>query len=162
MKMPPFMIHPGSNPVSVSKFISTSLVPFSNNVSVSLGRNLHTQPAVCHVVPDVSLALSNRTALIPRFVSWNSVWQPAVPPPILIQNIYLKCVLSSQIKASWKIFRYYKFILYYIWFLYGWNNLILNNNYLFIIINWKNHSSILLLKWKRNNPCLGQCLNLDF
>ncbi|KNC29527.1 hypothetical protein FF38_11558 [Lucilia cuprina] len=57
---------PGSKPVSASNCISI-LREFANNcISTSFGRRRHTKPAVCQVVPAVSLARSNRTALTPR------------------------------------------------------------------------------------------------
>lgn len=90
MNRPPFMIQPGSSPVSASRCIRTSRVSFNNTVSTSFGRNLQTQPAVCHVVPDVSIARSRSTALTPRLVSWYKVWQPWLPPPETYTNLIFR------------------------------------------------------------------------
>jgi len=90
MNRPPFMIQPGSSPVSASRCIRTSRVSFNNTVSTSFGRNLQTQPAVCHVVPDVSIPRSRSTALTPRLVSWYKVWQPWLPPPETGTNLIFR------------------------------------------------------------------------
>ena len=90
MNRPPFMIQPGSSPVSASRCIRTSRVSFNNTVSTSFGRNLQTKPDVCHVVPDVSIARSRSTALTPRLVSWYKVWQPWLPPPETYTNLIFR------------------------------------------------------------------------
>ena len=51
MKRPPLFIHPGLIPVSSSMLFTRWFIWFNSWISVSLGRNLQTNPAVCHVVP---------------------------------------------------------------------------------------------------------------
>ncbi len=87
MKSPPFSIHPGLTPVSPSIDLKTSLDLSMSCMSTSEGRRRHRRPAVCQVVPEVSLSLSRRTALVtPSLVRWYRVWQPRLPPPAWGKN----------------------------------------------------------------------------
>ena len=51
MKRPPLLIQPGLTPVSSSSRLTCEISSLIRMVSVSLGRRLHTSPAVCQVVP---------------------------------------------------------------------------------------------------------------
>ena len=51
MNKPPLLIHPGLIPVSSSILFTKWFMWLRSWISVSLGRSLHTNPAVCHVVP---------------------------------------------------------------------------------------------------------------
>ena len=51
MNRPPLLIQPGLTPVSSSSLLTWAINSLIRIVSVSLGRRLHTRPAVCQVVP---------------------------------------------------------------------------------------------------------------
>ena len=51
MNRPPLLIQPGLIPVSSSILFTNWFIWLRSWISVSLGRSLHTNPAVCHVVP---------------------------------------------------------------------------------------------------------------
>lgn len=55
-------------------------------------------PAVCQVVPAVSLSLSSRTTLVmPCLHKWYSVWHPRLPPPITTASADLGTGLEGPV-----------------------------------------------------------------
>ena len=52
MNRPPLLIQPGLIPVSSSILFTKWFIWLRSWISVSLGRSLQTNPAVCHVVPN--------------------------------------------------------------------------------------------------------------
>ena len=81
---PPLLIHPGFIPVSSSMLFTKWFMWLRSWISVSLGRSLQTNPAVCHVVPN-----RNRMVVKQYIAFSNLLWKYAqILLIVLLQDLY--------------------------------------------------------------------------